>query len=73
METFFFRYFSPTDNDMEVSSPVYDLVEHIQKVDISLLRLFVLTDGVHKRTEDKSKKELRYRHIFGTLKISQKF
>ena len=43
------------NHDLEVSSPAYDLVEHIQRVDISLLRLYVLTDGeaTVTRTEDR--------------------
>ena len=55
LENFFFRYYGNTTNDLEVSSPAYDLVEHIQRVDISLLRLYVLTDGeaTVTRTEDR--------------------
>lgn len=55
LENFFFRYYGNTTNDLEVSSPAYDLVEHIQKVEISLLRLYILTDGeaTITRTEDR--------------------
>ena len=55
LENFFCRYYGNTTNDLEVSSPAYDLVEHIQRVDISLLRLYVLTDGeaTVTRTEDR--------------------
>ena len=54
LENFLTRYFGKSENDIEISSPVYDLVEIIQKAEINLVRLFLVTDGrcTVTRTED---------------------
>ena len=55
LENFLTRYFGKNENDIEISSPVYDLVEIIQKSEINLFRMFMVTDGrcTIARTEDK--------------------
>ena len=55
LENFLSRYFGKTENDIPVSRPVFELVETIQKAEINLVRMFLVTDGrcTVTRTEDK--------------------
>ena len=54
LENFLRRYFGQNQNDIEISSPVFDLVEIIQKAEINLIRMFMVTNGrcTVTRTED---------------------
>jgi len=45
LENFFSRYFKKNENDLEISEPAYDLVETIQKAEVTLVRMFLVTDG----------------------------
>ena len=67
LDNFLSRYFGKTENDIPVSRPVFELVETIQKAEINLVRMFLVTDGrcTVTRTEDKEIDGVMPKHMSG--------
>ena len=45
LENFLVNYLGKNENDIEISSPVFDLVEIIQKARIKTVRMIIVTNG----------------------------